>query len=576
MGKTMPIPRERIGTISYLPFRDDDPNLPTMLRRQTAQYGPRTLFLLPTDSGIQEVSWERYLADVVHMARGLVELGIRPGETIALSSENRYEWRVADLAILFAGCVSVPLHAALTGPQARHEVVDSESKVLIISGDQQADKFAPVADRLEGVEHIIAFDSVRWAGRQPVIPNPDLIRRPAKAPSKVVDEQTRREKARTRHDLATIIYTSGTTGVPKGAMLTHDSILFICDRVRATIGMHEDEVLLSWLPLSHSFGRMADHFTCLMAGCRVALAESHEVLIKRIAQVQPTIMTAVPRIFEKLFALTSMLPPDEQGKKLKSLFGERLRYLMSGGAPLPGVIAEAFLNAGILILEGFGLTETAAISTFNHPHRYRTGTVGTPAPEVDVKLADDGEILIRGRHLMTGYWKMPEATAEVMEGDWFHTGDIGKIDPDGFVVLTDRKKDLIVNSAGKNIAPQLIESTLAQVPLISQVIVIGDHRQFLSALIVPEWLAVDKLFSQMGLEKKPPAEAVHDPTLIEVFQAYIGEALKDLAPWEQVRKFILLPEPFTIEDGLLTPTLKIRRRQALERYKSEIDALYVE
>ncbi|MBN1346679.1 MAG: long-chain fatty acid--CoA ligase [Phycisphaerae bacterium] len=574
MADTQSIPREHLGKLDIAPFNDDDPNLAAMLRRQVASHKERTLFRVPEGDVYHDVSWTKYHDDVLGLARGLIELGAAQGSHVALYSENRYEWRVADLGILAAGGVSVPLHAALTGEQARHEIVDSEAKALILSTQDQADKLLPVADELGNVEHVVTFDDVAWAGKQKVVKFADLIQRGSRTSGKIVDEQLQRERAVTRKDLATIIYTSGTTGLPKGVMLTHDNILFLCDRIRATMRFNPDQILLSWLPLSHSFGRMADHFGMLMAGLRVALSESHEAVVKRIGQIQPHWLTAVPRIFEKIFAATSMLPPGEQKKTLKKLFGDRLGWLISGGAPLPGAMSNVYLDAGIMLLEGYGLTETTAITCFNQPERYRCGTVGTPLPGAEVKIGEDGEILIRGRHVMKGYWNMPRDTAETIVDGWLHTGDVGHLDNDGFLLITDRKKDLIVNSAGKNIAPQMVESQLSQVPLIDQVMVIGDGRKFLSALIVPEWRAVDKLFSQMGLEKKPPAKAVRDPVLIGVMQSYIDDALKELASWEQVRKFVLLAEPFTVESGLLTPSMKIRRRKAMEHYQEQLDALY--
>ncbi len=576
MDEAKPLPREILGKVQVLTPDDSDPNLPLMLRRRVEMHRSKCLYTVAAGDGYRHIRWEEYLADVTNLARALVQLGLKLGDRVAISSENRYEWRVCDGAILAAGGVVVPLHVGLTGLQAQHEIHDAGCRMLIVSNQGQMDKMAPVANMLGSVACIITLDPARWSGQHEVLCYQNLLDVGAKASASTADEQLQREHALTREDLATIIYTSGTTGVPKGVMLTHDNILFLCDRIRAAVGMREHEVLLNWLPLSHGFGRMADHFTALMAGCRVAMAEGHEVLVKRIADIQPTAMTAVPRIFEKIFALTSMMSPDDQRRKLKSLFGPRMGYLISGGAPLPPVVADVFLNAGVLILEGYGLTETTAISHFNHPDRYRAGTVGLAIPDTEVTIAEDGEVLIRGRHIMKGYWGMPEATAEVMTGDWFHTGDIGCIDDEGFLVITDRKKDLIVNSAGKNIAPQYVESTLAQVPFINQVVVFGDRRQYLSAVIVPEWLAIDKLYAMMEMEKKPPTEAVEDPALIGVMRTYIDEALKDLAPWEQVRKFVLVSEAFSIEGGTLTPTLKVRRKQAYERHQSRIEALYEE
>ncbi len=575
MGDIAAIPRERLGELPLKAFNDDDPNLAAMLRTRAEHRGDDELFLVPGDSGLTEISWTRFYDDVLALAKGLIELGVDHGSHIAMSSENRYEWRVGDLGILSAGCVSVPLHAALTGEQAQHEVVDSGSRTLLVSTQDQADKFAPVVDELYSIDLVVTFESVNWPGKHEVVSLAEVLEHGRRADAKTADEQRQRESAITRDDLATIIYTSGTTGLPKGVMLTHDNVLFLCDRVRARLPFKRGQRLLSWLPLSHSFGRMADHFGMLVGGdLTVGLCESHEKVMERLAQIQPHWLTAVPRIFEKLFAMTSLLSPDAQKQKLAQIFGENLGWLISGGAPLPGAIANVYLDAGVMLVEGYGLTETSAISTFNQPERYRTGTVGTPLPESEIKIDDDGEILIRGRHIMRGYWNMEAETAATIVDGWLHTGDVGHIDDEGFLVITDRKKDLIVNSAGKNIAPQLIEAHLAQVPLIDQAMVIGDRRKFLSALIVPEWRAVDRLFTQMGLEKKPPAQACQDPVLIGVMQSYIDEALKDLASWERVRKFVLLPEPFTVESGLLTPSMKIRRRKAMERYLDQIDSLY--
>lgn len=577
MAEAQPIPCECLGEIKLLPFNDGDPNIPAMLRSQAEKFGDDTLYIIPKGDGKrEEVTWKHALTQVEGLARGLVELGVEHGEHVALYSENRYEWRISDLGILSTGCVSVPLHAALTGEQSRHEIIDSRSKTLILSNQEQADKLAEVVDDLDQVERIIAFDEINWPGKQDVARFSEVVERGMNANGKIADEQLRRERALTRSDLATIIYTSGTTGVPKGVMLTHDNILFLCDRIRASLSFKRGNILLSWLPLSHSFGRMADHFTMLMAGLRIFLAEGPDVVIQRIGQSQPHWLTSVPRIFEKIFAMTSMLPPDEQKEKLSRLFGKRLEWLISGGAPLPDAISSVYHNAGIMLLEGFGLTETTAITAYNQPERYRAGTVGTLMPGAEIKIAEDGEILIKGRHVMKGYWQMPEETAKTIVDGWLYTGDVGCVDDEGFLVITDRKKDLIVNSAGKNIAPQMIESELSQVPLIDQSMVIGDGRKFLSALIIPEWAAVEKLFTQMGLEQKPHDEAVNDPTLIGVMQAYIDEALKDLASWERVRKFVLIPEAFTVESGMLTPSMKIRRRHAIEHHKQQLDRLYEE
>ncbi len=417
-------------------------------------------------------------------------------------------------------------------------------------------------------------------------------------------------------DLCGIIYTSGTTGAPKGVMLTHDNLLSNVKAARQIIRVDETDSLLSFLPLCHSFERMAGHFLAISAGATIAYAESVETVAENLGEVKPTLMTSVPRLFEKIYA--RVIENAEAGSPLKrKIFwwaintgekyvdakfkgkipgflnfkynlatklvfsklhhrvGGNLRFFVSGGAPLPQEIAEFFYKAGILILEGYGLTETSPVIAVNREEKFKFGSVGPAVPGVEVKIAEDGEALTRGPHVMKGYYKNPEATTETIDKDgWLHTGDIGLLDEEGFLYITDRKKNIIVTSGGKNVTPATIENLLVTSPYIEQVMVVGDKRNYLTALIVPNFDALKKYADENGIRYSDIKELLINEKIYEDVDAEIQNLTKDLARFEQIKQFTLMSKEFTIEDGELTPTLKIKRKVVSEKYADIIDKMY--
>jgi long-chain acyl-CoA synthetase len=420
-------------------------------------------------------------------------------------------------------------------------------------------------------------------------------------------------------DLATIIYTSGTTGEPKGVMLTHHNLVFDALQTGYAVGPREDDVALSFLPLSHVFERTV-LYVFLHFGIQICFARGVETVAEDIREVRPTLVTAVPRLFEKIYAQINKIAASaapwqqkvfhraikvgrecailrDQGQavptalalqyrlldrlvfqKWRAAVGGRIRFFLSGGAALPPELAYIFGGAGILILQGYGLTETSPVVAVNTPSANRVGTIGHPIPGVRVRLAEDGELLVQGDNVMQGYYQMPEETAQALEqtadGVWFHTGDIGSIDSDGFIRITDRKKDLIKTSLGKYIAPQMIENLIRGIPLVEQVIVIGNQRKFPAALIVPNFEALRAYAETLALGIKDRAELARHPRLVEFFKKKVDDVTKDLAPYEKIKKIALLDQEFTVEGGELTPTLKVRRRHVEEKYRDLIAALY--
>jgi long-chain acyl-CoA synthetase len=419
-------------------------------------------------------------------------------------------------------------------------------------------------------------------------------------------------------DLATLIYTSGTTGDPKGVMLTHANIVSNVHGGLAAFGdIGPADVALSFLPLCHIFERMGGHYLLLQQGVTIAYAESVEKVPANMAEVHPTIMLSVPRLYEKMYArVNEKVAGDSALKqrifhwalgvgrkhfqarvehltpgallraqhgladrlvfaKIRERTGGRLRLFISGGAPLAREIAEFFGAVGLLILEGYGLTETSPVIAVNRPDKMKPGSVGPPIPGVEVKIAEDGEILTRGPHVMKGYYNKPEATAEVIDRErWFHTGDVGLVDAEGFLVITDRKKDIIVTSGGKNIAPQPIENQLKTNPLIAEIVMIGNKRNFPSALIVPNFDNLRKWAGVHGVTAASPEELVRDARVVALYDETVKALTKDLAPFERIKKIALLPREFTLEAGELTPTLKVKRRVVEQKYKDVIDRLY--
>lgn len=556
-----------------------------------------------------------FIERVRRIALGLKSLGIKAGDRVAILSENRPEWSITDLAILSLRAVNVPIYTTQAVEQVRFILEDSGARALFVSGRKVFKHALPGIEGVEPLENLIFFDADAAPEIEQAMTLKELEQLGAESDSRNPQEfQTLLDEAH-HDDLATIIYTSGTTGEPKGVMLTHDNFVSNIKAISSVLPILTNDIALSVLPLSHIFERTVFYVFCYN-GVSVYYAASFDQVGEHLKEVRPTIMTAVPRLFEKvyhkivkkgasaggwrtkLFSWAMVvgqryaelkdkrerMPPLLEIKQMianrlvfskwREGIGGRLRFFVSGGAPLSPPLSYAFMAAGIPILQGYGMTETCIISA-NRPEDSRVGSVGLPFPGVDVKLAGDGEILVRGTNVMRGYYNHPEATAEVMNGEWFHTGDVGRMDDGGHLYITDRKKDLFKLSNGKYVAPQLVESLINQSEFVNQVVVIGAGRKQPAALIVPDWDALKNAVSDKDASApKSHRELSLHPAAIKLVQRDVAALTKDLNEYERVRRVALLPEEFTIDGGELTPTLKVKRRVVDEKYRELIDELY--
>jgi long-chain acyl-CoA synthetase len=548
------------------------------------------------------------------IALGLRELGAAKGDKLVILSENRPEWPMVDFANLCLGGVTVPVYTSLMPDQIRYIVEDAEASIVVCSGLALWGRLAAVKGQLSRVRHFIVMDGPAPEGALLLA---DVMER-GLAVAAGRPELFEALAADVRPgDLASIIYTSGTTGVPKGVLLTHGNFASNIKTMTELVEFNARDTVLSFLPLSHVLERMTT-FAFLSKGCTIAYAESVETVAENLLEVRPQIMVSVPRLFDKIYAkvMDAVLAGSGLKKKIffwalktgkkfsacriegrpapallrlrnglarKIVFGKilaktggRVRFFVSGGAPLSKDIAEFFFAIGITVLEGYGLTETSPVLAVNTFEALRPGTVGKPIPGIDLKIAADGEIVVRGPNVMSGYFKKEAETREVLVDGWLHTGDIGHIDKDGFLVITDRKKDLIITAGGKNVAPQPIENLLKTAPVVANAVVIGGNRKFIAALVVPDF---DKLVAHAKANNIPFAsrrELVLKPEAVAFVMAGIEKATASLAPFERVKKIALLDRDFEIESGEITPTLKVRRSIVEAKYKDIIDGLYAE
>jgi long-chain acyl-CoA synthetase len=549
-------------------------NLAQLHRLQAERLGPRPALRCKRHGLYHDVSWAQYYADARACAAALAEAGVRPGDRVGLVAENRLEWLVADLGILAAAAVNVSPHAPLTARQIQFQLADAGVRWLFISTPEQRDKLRRIRGELRDLRGVVAFDPAAagddvhsWAG---------FLQRGRQALSRRVAELDQREQHLGGDDLATIMYTSGTTGNPKGVMLTHSNLLSNACACNEASPRGPETVLLCWLPLSHIYARTVDHYVALAAGVVLCLAESAETLVEDLAEVRPTHMSSVPRFYEKL--LTAVGSPDleKTGRRLRDIFGPRIDWLGSGGAPLPPAIAEAYRAAGLPVLQGYGLTESSPVISFNRKSYFKLETVGQLLPGVEVAIAPDGEVLTRGPHVMKGYWKDPQATAEAIREGWLYTGDLGRLDAEGFLSITGRKKDLLVLSSGKKVVPTYLEGLLLVDDCIDQVAIYGEGRNFLTALVVPHWDNVRRALREQGLnvDRQAEEELVRHPAVNELLRRRIEAALRDVSGWEQPKKFLVLPRPFSVAADELTVSLKLRRGVVFAKYMAELDALY--
>ena len=573
-----------------------------------------------SDGKFVDISWSEMNGMVHNLAYYLLSRGIGKGDKVGIFSPNRYEWHLAALAIHSIGAVDVPIYATNSAQEAEYILENSDSKLCLVGTKDHLDRVLQVQDRLPLISGIVAFD-------EPVMQIEGVIslREAMEAGAQKADEPEfdRRLNAIRPDDLATLIYTSGTTGNPKGVMLTHnnyysnvDNTLFeMRDRKTGKPLLTDDLEFLSFLPLSHSLERTAGFHAAVMIGAKTAFARDIATILEDFTMVRPSIIISVPRIYEKVHAgilgKLSFAPPAKRKifafasaqaaknldrvcrdlpvrsirykianklvfSKLKATLGmDRLRYAISGGAPLSVGDAEFFIGMGMKILEGFGLTETSPITHFNRPWSIKPGTVGHAIRGTETRIADDGELLIRGPQVMAGYYKNEAATREVFTDDgFFRTGDIGLIDEDGCIKITGRIKDIIVTAGGKNISPQNIENSVKGSRFVEQIAVIGDRRKFLSALVVPAFSELEAWAAQQGIAYGAVTDLLNNAKVLELFRGEIDENTAQFARVEQIRKFTLIKAEWTQLTGELTPTQKIKRRVIEKKYAAEIDAMY--
>ena len=553
---------------------------------------------------------------VRHLSLGLRELGLERGDRVAILSENRPEWALADWACLTGGITDVPIYPTLPAEQIPHILNDSGATAIFVSSRLQAEKLASVRAQVPALKHVIVFDQAAASLGDQTMAQLEAVGQAADTPDRAAAYE-REARAVLPADVATIIYTSGTTGAPKGVMLTHDNFWSNVSATRDVIPMEGNEVALSFLPLSHIFERTGDYWF-FATGTAIAYVESFDLVPICMQEVRPTIAMSVPRLYEKMYArvlenalsggaltkrvffwartvadrwadqklagrepagllaLQYALAQKLVFSKLKARTGGRLRYFVSGGAPLANEINKFFYAAGLVILEGYGLTETSPVIGVNTPANFRIGSIGKPVNGVEVQVAPDGEILTRGPHVMKGYYNKPDATREAIDADgWFHTGDIGVIEDD-FIRITDRKKDIIVTANGKNIAPQPIENLIKTNKYISQAVMIGDRRKYPILLVVPNFDQLERWARIRNILWTDRAQLLQMPTIQSKIDKEVRGQLTGLAHFETPQKIALLEHDFSVETGEMTPTLKVKRRVVDQRYKARIDALYEE
>jgi long-chain acyl-CoA synthetase len=590
---------------------EQTPHRPAILHKVAGEYRP--------------VVWGECGRIVSWIAAGLLKHGVKSGDKVAILSNSRSQWSWADIAILSIRGVTVPIYPTLTANEIDYLLKHAEASAIFCENSRQLAKVIAAGEKLS--------EDLRFA----VLMEGEV---PEDCPIKALtweeflqegnayfeqhgDAVGKRLEAIKPDDIATIVYTSGTTGIPKGVMLSHRNIYFVCQTISLNVGFHPDDVALSFLPLSHIFERVGGQFLCIYEGMLMGYAEGMETVPQNMMEVRPTIMNAVPRFYEKAFnritAEVRKMPQAQQylvrwalslGKRaakfkeqsaeneldivhniyktelrvadrlvfsrIRRRFGGRLRFLVSGAAPLSPEVQTFFECIGLPILEGYGLTETAAPVACNKPNDIRKGSVGKPLPGLEVKIAEDGEILVKGPSVFAGYYKDKNATAEALKDGWFKTGDIGELDADGYLRIKDRKKDIIITSGGKHVAPQFIENLFAGERIISRVLVYGDKRRFITALITLNPDGLHQFANQHGISFSSVEELANHPLVLQEVQIIVTRKNERLASFEQIKKYVVLETEFSIESDELTPTLKMKRKFIIEKYHRQLDELYIE
>ncbi|MBI4356049.1 MAG: long-chain fatty acid--CoA ligase [Candidatus Omnitrophica bacterium] len=589
--------------------------IPQLFFEQVERAGVRCALKVKALGGYQDISWLAWGDRVRQLAAALVEMGIAPGDRVAILSENREEWATADLAIQTAGGVTVPVYPTETPATLAYILTDSGANTLFVSTADQLAKVSSMPAGTPAPAHLIGcFIEPPRASRCQSLSY--YLSRGADQLARTPGLIAERLRSRTAEDLATIIYTSGTTGEPKGVMLTHRNFLSNTAACADVVPINANDVHLSFLPISHVFERTVGLYLMIRQGACIAYAESMDTVPENMREVRPTIMLGVPRFFEKLYnRVTETVNQGSPIKrtifwwgmgagraragyllrrapvpailqwqcrvadrlvfhKLRERLGGRLRFFVSGSAPLAKEIAEFFYAAGIIILEGYGLTESSPVISTNRLEALKFGSVGQPLPGLEVAIAEDGEILTRGPHVMKGYYQREAETQEAIKDGWLATGDIGHRDADGFLFITDRKKDLLKTSGGKFVAPQKLEGLLATDPYLLQSMVYGDRQRYIVALIVPKPDRLLACAAELGVAGNSIEELVKHPQIYRFYRVRIDQRCAGLANYEQIKYFALLPQEFTLQAGELTPTMKVKRKVVAERYRELLQSLY--
>ncbi|MBN1224386.1 MAG: long-chain fatty acid--CoA ligase [Candidatus Aminicenantes bacterium] len=581
----------------------------------TVRSFPRNDFMSYKSGGLyQTISTEEFGRTVRWLSLGLQDLGVEPGDKMILLAENGPWWIMADLANLCLGGITVPVYTTLASKQIEYIITNSDATTVICSGQELWAKLKPLRSRLQNVRHFISLEPDE---EENAIPLSALLQKGECLERDHPELFERNALEIQPEDLASIIYTSGTTGVPKGVMLTHDNFMSNASVVSGLLGLSEKDTAFSFLPLSHVFERTVN-YAFLYRGCRIGYAESIETVAEDILQIKPHFFACVPRMLEKIYIrVTDKLLEESRLKrkifswaiktgknfsrkqlekelisfflskkralaeklvfsKITDKLGGNVRFCVSAAAPLARDIAEFFHAVGLTVLEGYGLTETSPGVTVNTLETMRLGTVGQKIPGVEVRLANDGEILVRGPNVMKGYYKDPAATAEVLRDGWLHTGDIGTLDQEGYLTITDRKKDIIITSGGKNTAPQPTETRLRMSRYITNAVVIGDRRKFLSALIVPDFIKIMDYARANNISFQGLKDLVKNSHIVQFIESEVEKYTKDLSRFENIKKIALLDRDFDLENGEITPTLKVRRNIITQKYHVLIESLYAE
>ena len=585
-----------------------------MFLEQAERHADKTLLVVKTGGKWVPLTWGEVRETVSRLSRGLRAIGVEPGDRVVIVSENRPEWLISELAILCARAIAVPAYTTNTVEDHVHIIHNVSARAVIVSTRKLQKNALAAAHKIDSCDLAVVMEPPHAGqdiGGVAVHTWDDVLAKGAAMPDDVAGVVAK--AART--DTAAVIHTSGTGGAPRGVMLSHGAILHNCEGAAILFGKHMEygkESFLSFLPLSHSYEHMAGQFFPMSIGAEIHYAESIEALVGNMAEAKPTIMTAVPRLYETMYARVQKSTAQNKGlkkklfdtalalgtkkyhrpgsltlgerimdaivdrlvrDKIRARFGGRLKFFVSGGAPLNVDIGVYFTALGINLLQGYGLTESAPLISCNLPDKVKLHTVGPPVANTEVRIADDGEILVRGELVMQGYWGDDKATASVIKDGWLHTGDIGLLDEDGYLQITDRKKDIIVNSGGDNISPQRVEGFLALQPEIHQAMVFGDKRPYLVALLVPdpdflaEWAKAADKAADLG-------EIHADPGLHEAVSRAVERVNSDLSQFERVRRFMIARGPFTVENGMMTPSMKIRRHMIKQDYGTALENLY--